>query len=514
MLSATTILVSDGHGLMYILRLNDPGRTADAVRTYRLPNGVPFRLHDAIVVTEDCAMVVLSFHFEDRDGQRSGSSGKAGAKRTSFNVWAVKINLSIPQSQIEELEIVWQRQGDSVPIYTAHHPQSRSYLLIGGSVYNEVDASRPAPYEPTPDEIAPIPRLDENLDTKLLDAFHPPPYSWTQTSDSVTIAFPLPSSTPKSQILVSFTSTSLSLDVKHDITTSLPMPAYNAKALWDGISPSTSYWTWDREAAHTFGLLSIHLDKKHEGTKWMQVFAKSAEVVGTEFHPEDAEVPETIDPSELYKIRESLEKYTAALKDGDDASGLGLGKGLPSLAENEMDEEIDNSVGRTAYVTWVGPDGQLPAWSKSTATVPIQLLSIPLPGTATFSPPSVIIKNNVDGTEFSLPKELSSPEVPLIWAHTSTFSALAFVLASKRDTRFIYHTANGVFAFENGTRDRGGNVYIYRSCPVTENWAKQAILKVADGEGGNLLGAGAVTVAGQTLIVGLTETELVLIRIV
>ena len=74
---------------------------------------------------------------------------------------------------------------------------------------------------------------------------------------------------------------------------------------------------------------------------------------------EDVEVPETLDPSELANIRESLEKYTSALVTGEDASGLGLGTGVPSLAENELDESVDapGAVGREFYVTWVSEGG-------------------------------------------------------------------------------------------------------------------------------------------------------------
>ena len=68
-----------------------------------------------------------------------------------------------------------------------------------------------------------------------------------------------------------------------------------------------------------------------------------------------------------------------------------------------------------------------------------------------------------------------------------------------------------MLAFESGVRDRGGNVYIYRSASVKENWAKQAILKVDDGRGGSLLGVGALVRAdGRSVVVCLTEGELVI----
>jgi len=81
-------------------------------------------------------------------------------------------------------------------------------------------------------------------------------------------------------------------------------------------------------------------------------------------------------------------------------------------------------------------------------------------------------------------------------------------LASKRDTRFTYHLPNAVLAFEGGIQDRGGNVYVYRATSAKERWAKQAILKI----GGPLLGVAALSVGTETLLICLTEEDLVLVQ--
>jgi len=260
-------------------------------------------------------------------------------------------------------------------------------------------------------------------------------------------------------------------------------------------------------------LLTLYLDKQHEGTKWSQVFTSAGTSTASDSSFEDTEVPETLDPSELWHIREALEKYTTSLREGNDVSGLGLGRGVPSLAEGEMDAEVDESVGREAYLTWVGEDGSVPPWWQESKSIPFQLLATPMPG-RNESSISLIVKSNLDGTVHSLisdaPDLTTFPE----WTHTSTFSALAFVLASKQDTRFTYYIPGiAVFAFEGGVRDRGGNVYIYRAAPVKENWSKQVILKVDDGYGGSLLGVGAVECGQEaTVLVCLTEGELILIK--
>jgi len=270
------------------------------------------------------------------------------------------------------------------------------------------------------------------------------------------------------------------------------------KQLWDSIQPSTSFWTWDRQAEHSCGLLTLHLDKQNEGTRWIQVFATA-----------DTEVPETLDPSELYKIRESLEKYTSPLRDGEDTNGFGLGKGVPSLGQGEVDDEIDTAIGRQAYITWVPTDDGL--FVDVGDEISFNLLSTPIPGIES-QEISLIVKNGVDGIVFSL---LPSPT----WIHTSTFPALAFVLASKQDTRFIYHIsskakARGVLAFESGgTKDRGGNAYIYRSTLRSDDrWAGQVVLKVGSGTGGALVGVGAVGVGKEGyVLLCLCEGELVVI---
>jgi len=155
----------------------------------------------------------------------------------------------------------------------------------------------------------------------------------------------------------------------------------------------------------------------------------------------------------------------------------------------------------------------------------VHLLSTPLPGsTGTDEDVSLILKHDLDGTVFTL--QPSTAITPISqWVHTSTYSALSFVLASKQDTRFTHHlpsssdpnspSGGAVLAFEGGSsRGRGGNLYIYRSVPTSkEKWAKQAILKVDDGLGGALLGVGCVKgERGERMVVCLTEGELVLVH--
>ncbi|KAF8908862.1 hypothetical protein CPB84DRAFT_1766172 [Gymnopilus junonius] len=533
-LNSTAVAVTDGNGLLYILPIRD-GNDSEPIGIFTLRTGgtvdSPFRLHHIQRVSPTRAILILSSRYYPPGGRKLNTD-IAGNSNPSveFDIWAVKIDLlslrpdSDPASQ-------------DVPIYTYFIEQVNSFLILGGSAYTDPDSnvSPVKPYEPSADELAPIPRPNENLDSSAMatdssDAnklVKPPPYSWTQMPDSVTVAFPLPSNTPKNKIRVLFTTQTLTVHVDsyplHDSASPpVSLPYYSAKALWDSVNTSSCFWTWDREAESAFGLLTLHMEKRNEGTRWMQVFAASATSV--EADGDDIEVPETIDPSELWHIRESLEKYTAALRTGEDASGLGLGRGMPSLVEGEVDEEADSAVGRRAYLTWVAMEGQTPEWVQRSEKdagweeEALKVLSIPMPGSiSSMNDLQLVLKQDVDGPVFSLVPSNTPPD--LSWKHNSTYHALAFVLASKQDTRFTYHLPNrGVFAFEGGSmRDRGANMYIYRpSARVKDIWAKQSVLQVDDGSSGALLGVGCVNVKsdkdGEIILVCLTEGELVLIK--
>ncbi|KAJ7109713.1 hypothetical protein C8R43DRAFT_1161200 [Mycena crocata] len=501
-LSSTDIIVSDGSGLLYILR-DGESISFQLLGVYELPQHTPFRIHHVVAVSPTAAVVILSSRNYTVTAQ---TASKRQVKAVvDFDVWAINLSLPLASSGsggVQPLAIVWQRRGHAVPIHVAYDESRHVFMLLGDSVYGPVGTPVAVEYSPSAEEIAPIPRPNEKLDGTFPDSLKPPPYSWTQTSDSVTVVFPLPSTTPKTDIKVAFSQQSLTLHVQGNIAPDMPLPHYSLKRLWDGISASSSMWTWDREGEHHVGLLTLHLDKQHEGTKWPHVFASSGTSV------DDAEVTETLDPSELWNIRESLEKYTAALRTGDDASGSGLGNDLPSLAKGEMDDEVDLSIGRVAQLTWVGVDGSNPRWASQNHDLPNRLLSTELPGSG--SGCSLVVKNGLDGTLFSF-ESASNPEEPPNWVHTSTFSALSFVLASKTDTRFTYHIdSRAVFAFENGMRDRAGNVYIYRAASATEKWAKQAVLRV--GQQGSLLGVGALQTGKENVLLCLTETELILIN--
>lgn len=276
--------------------------------------------------------------------------------------------------------------------------------------------------------------------------------------------------------------------------------------------PASSFWTWDAHGAQTYGLLTLHLEKQHAGTRWPHLFDNTNDAsAGKETKAAHPEVPETLDPSELYAIRESLEKYTAALQER-----VGAGEGVappPSLADGELDAEVDAAIGIESCITWVSAaDGGAEdlAWMREDWDVPFITLSAPLPGIS--DEISLVVKHTIDGLLFVLSDEDTTGGTP-VWTHSSTFSALAFVLASKRDTRFTHHVpSKAVLAFEGGGPEYAGNLYIYRDAKPKSNWAKQAILKLAGSTSGSLLGVGAIKNGEEVIILCLCEEELLVLR--
>lgn len=511
-------LATDGLGLLYVC---DTSLTpATFLGAYHLPQTevpsqslLPFKFN-AAHVSEGSAVCVLSSRDVDEHGPNPLTSN-GGHPAPQFHLWVVSIPLTSGDTSVlspTPMQVLWQARGGSLPIYAGLDSTKTAFCILSGSQYQTVGQKAPPTYEPTPDEIAPVPRAGENLDLDVRppnEPEKPPPYSWTQTSDSVTVAFPVPSHVPKTAIKVTLTPRTLSLTVNAANTTPIDLPRYLIKPLWDGISPSSSFWTWDKEGAKTFGLLTLHLDKQHEGTRWSHVFATSGTKPADEISdPTDVDVPETLDPSELYQIREALEKYTTALRNGEDASGLGLGSGIPSLAHGEMDA-VDANVGRAFIVSWIGMDGHV---SQVVEGLPSTLLSTPLPGlTEPTSPLTLMVKSDIDGLLYEQPNPLSPT---LTWTHSATFPALSFVLASKQDLRFTFHASTEMaLAFESGTGPGGGNLYIYYRPLNKDNWAKQSILRVSGAEKGALLGVGLLkTQTQEKVLVCLTEREIVLVK--
>jgi hypothetical protein len=519
-LDAQTLICADGYGTLHVLTLSSTRDSARHIGVYELPSTlnplssspIPFRLHVALSA-ESQAIVVLSFkHLKEAP---PGASSGRKAPPVEFDVVAVRVPLQAADdsSVTSPLDILWHRRGANVPLYTTYDRRRSAFILVGGSPYRHIGQPAVENLEPSPDEFAPIPgaSADDAVPVPTSTSpSKPPPYAWTQDSEEVTVALPYPSNTPKAHINVLFSSQTLTVLVRG----SDDAPRYAAARLWGGIAPSSSFWTWDAHGTQAYGLLTLHIEKQHAGTRWPHVFDDSVSASAytpssEQTAPLPEQVPETLDPSELYAIRENLEKYTAALQGAGSVSGGAMHSS--SLTDGEMDEEVDAAVGTQTCITWVtAADGSDPAFAHVDWDVPFTVLSTPLPGISDAI--SLVVKHTIDGLSFVLSEEDAANETP-VWTHSSTFSALAFVLASKRDTRFTYHVpSKAVLAFESGGIEYGGNLYIYRGAKPKSNLAKQAILKLTGNTSGSLLGVGVIRKDEESITLCLCEKELLILR--
>ncbi|KAF8501005.1 hypothetical protein F5888DRAFT_1877770 [Russula emetica] len=522
-LDAQTLICADGYGTLHVLTLSSTRDSARHLGVYELPSTlnplssspIPFRLHVALSADSQ-AIAVLSFkHLKEAS---PGASSGRKAPPVEFDVVAIRVPLQAADDSnvTSPLDILWHRRGANVPLYTTYDRRRSAFILVGGSPYRYIGQPAGECLEPSTDEFAPMPRASANDAVPVpvptsTSPSKPPPYAWTQDSEEVTVALPYPSNTPKAHINVLFSSQTLTVLVQGNDDAR----RYAAARLWGGIAPSSSFWTWDAHGAQSYGLLTLHLEKQHAGTRWPHLFDDSVTATTTSSSSSEQmvsppeQVPETLDPSELYAIRENLEKYTAALQESGSVSGGAMRSS--SLTDGEMDEEVDASVGTQTCITWVAAaDGSDPAFAHVDWDVPFTVLSTPLPGISDAI--TLVVKHTIDGLSFALSDEDAANETPT-WTHLSTFSALAFVLASKRDTRFTYHVpSKAVLAFESGGIEYGGNLYIYRGAKPKSNLAKQAILKLTGSTSGSLLGVGAIRKDEESIILCLCEKELLILR--
>ncbi|PWN19437.1 hypothetical protein BCV69DRAFT_38965 [Microstroma glucosiphilum] len=269
---------------------------------------------------------------------------------------------------------------------------------------------------------------------------------------------------------------------------------YRSRSLWAPIDPSSSVWTWEhvgRTEREKKGLLTLYLEKKDEGTRWTRVFERPAAtkrqaagasndkrsrpMIGgskSSTRRDDAErlrdaeddfdaqaqvehadfdgavdeddPPETMDPSELLAMVESLEKYTAPEGsdfDGDphpriDGPDVGFGN-RESLLHNQLEPE-DATVGKKLRLTTISQDcggRESPAVDTHPETSNLWSLAAPLPETDSSAP--LVVRKDLDGLVF-LPADEQDAQGRRPWKHLDTLPALSFVLASKRDLSRVY----------------------------------------------------------------------------
>ncbi|KAJ2677217.1 hypothetical protein IWW42_000022 [Coemansia sp. RSA 1085] len=277
------------------------------------------------------------------------------------------------------------------------------------------------------------------------------PYYWTQTQTDVTVCIDLPEAVKASQVSCKLERSSLSLQFL-DSTECAEKYTYENRQLCDSIIADESVWTLENGR-----LLTFYLQKEHEGARWSSVFKG------------DDGVMETIDPSEFVTIRERLEKYTA--NEPEVAANVPLMQPYvdqDSGGDPEQQEQVTEdptifsvrswSTGLAEASSVVGsPDWLCPAFSRAS-----HFSETPLP--------PVCLKFDVDGVVFAFhaspsyqkshapPGNIPPAHSNVCARHASTFSALSYVQASKREKRFMYIDSDMTVAVLAEAQRR---IYIY-----------------------------------------------------
>lgn len=519
----------------------------------------------------------LGFARSDEKPQMETRDETSKHARTLFDVRLVEINDSLEQSDetsgIERTaEVLGSVQGDE-PLLSAQL-DGDEWILGAEAPFAAVAATSSQPV------IEPTSAFERTTLTRPVPAAASrgrrpgPHFSWAQTGDTVTIAFALPAWMTSSHIRGHFSPSALSLSLTQgaltlltasssaqiaeigdsaaaeeaevdDLTRAARMIAsgrYVSRSTWGEIDATGSVWTLERAGAAS--LLTLHLEKKHEGTRWMQVFADStraparsharlaqtqlsfqqartqlertaaglnADEQGEDEEHEDAEdneddVPETLDPSELVTMLEGMQKYTVDEDTpglGQDRSGLALDQ--PSLLKDNLEEE-DANVGVDFVVTSV-------TLSSSGVTVrhsgvgEMKLLATRLESDRE-DDGLVAVKHELDGAIFA-------KRGPEAWRHVATMPALAFVLASKRDAQRVHIHARPTSSSE------GSNEYValaFESAPRVTGSGAGSGSTVGSGAGnlfvyntpasaGDKHAASRVVRLGAIVDKGPTETE-------
>jgi hypothetical protein len=577
-------LASAGTGTLYLLdqsqnRDGDELPVAVQERDISLPGSsepYPFLLRAVHLSSEDDqtweVILTRTIRTPSEVATGSGSASKLKLNKETISYEIVCLSLTLPPEEGVD-QAVWDQkwilQGEEFP--TAFFYEGGRWVIGGGKKFELPSASIQMEGGAVQTEATTVnemtPAKDQDDDVKEY------PYSWTQTKTTISVSFHLPSTLQPnrdvicllrpSELILSITPRSK--EVLSPMLEKFLQQAGKEKKFdwWDRINREESTWTWTKpDAQPAYGVLTLELEKANEGVKWPSLFAPPQDD-----DKEEIEVPETLSDEDLGFIRSSLaglhqppsppkNKFaglghpslhpSTAVSGNDTVQSLTPnGAALPGLLMEEMEDEDDwdhgddhmdggefsslgssgsSRAGKETVFTYLEPSrSEEEGWKTVTfsKTNPVSVLSRPFTESAAATPSSLMIKSHVDGHLYRPPQSTTA----VSWKHISTNPALSFVLASKRDSQFVYHHQSSesssatVFAFESRqSNGLGGNCYVY--WPVDDEAyeggrsrateSKQAVIKFGEGvDMGQLMGITMITLRnGAKAIVGLAEKAL------
>ncbi|PIA19674.1 hypothetical protein COEREDRAFT_78977 [Coemansia reversa NRRL 1564] len=302
------------------------------------------------------------------------------------------------------------------------------------------------------------------------------PYYWTQTASDVTVCIDLPASIKANQILCEISRTSLTLQFDTSAEY-LSSHTYTQAQFCDFIVADESVWTLENGR-----ILTLYLQKEHDGARWATVFAN------------DDGVLETMDSNEFAMIRERLEKYTAADYETH-------GQRAP-LMQPFLDQDTGGDIDQLEEASELTVMFSIRDWhtgvvEASSVVGSPEWLCAAFPPTptqsATKNTPPICLKHDVDGIAFKFTSQSTDP-CP---QHVGTFSALSYIQGSKREKRFFYIDTDMTIAVIAEAQRR---LYIYHQVPNpgASSAAQNVIDLGGSGEDAEILG---VQLANKSLVV-------------
>lgn len=484
-------MISTGSGTIYILTSSPYGEPFTGKFTARYDLDTPFLLSTAhLVSTSECRLILTRPSIPSEDGKQE----------KTFDAIEVVIDPTLENSVDSgpgKLEASWSLQSGDLPYWCGWHVDG--WMILSAEEW----ASSAAEAEANDEETPAISTTDE---VKVW------PFTWTQTSDSISMTIPFPSGTKRSDIHIELDPGVFSLSMKtNDIELQPPLSDFidrHCRTWFSEIDAESSTFTYNAEKA----LLEFELIKAEDHSRWPSVFTPLVE--DEEADIDEEEVPETFDADTLAAVRASFDSVKTRQPDEPAATHAAM----PSLLNEdlEIDEEDDEmpegpfgdkggKVGREVYINYI-KDG-IPSRSRTTVNV----VSLPMAGA---DGDDFIVKSAIDGLCYVPP---TSDPTKSNWEHLSTTPAFAFVLSSKRDIRLVRHLTfedgTTVLAFDAGStgEQAQGNAYVYYP-PDDKMYAKQGVVGVSGREKGGLLGVGRLRAGGKDVVVVLCEKELVVLH--
>ncbi|KAJ2826213.1 hypothetical protein GGI24_002959 [Coemansia furcata] len=363
--------------------------------------------------------------------------------------------------------IVHTLRGHAIPVYCENSADDTYVLGVRDGIELDDTENASRPHSPSEAPLSVVPPCIPDL------------YYWSQTSTDVTMCIELPVSVNARQIQCVLTRVAITLRFSEAPECETKY-GFNHAMLCDEIVADESVWTLENGR-----LLTLYLQKVHEGARWPTLFSK------------DDGVLETMDPNEFAVIRERLQRMTSDIFDTRRPAGVPT-MALDTDAADQDDDELEQDMSSVIFSVrdWGtglasassvagSPDWLCPSFSRSLSR---------RQGSGNELPP-LCLKFDIDGTVFgfegingalhaktSTGVHVGASTHP---RHLGTFSALSYIQASKREKRFMYVDPDMTVAVLAETQRR---IYIYhQAAGANLNTAAQSVMYL-----------GNATVAGET----------------